>query len=311
MILTITLNASIDKRYVTKGAKQGEVNRVLQCEYTPGGKGLNVSKVLRISGADVLAGGFTGGYAGGYIEDKLKEKGINCDFYHVPGESRSCINIWDLETKQQTEYLEPGFEVSPADVNGFLDKYKKQAEEVSLISISGSVPRGVKNDIYKELVDIAISSGKKVILDTSGELLEQGIKAKPTLIKPNTDEIKMLTGKDCLDTDTLIEAAIRIHEDGVAYVVISMGGDGSLLVSKDGVFQAIIPKIQAENTVGCGDAMIAGFALGLSQELREEELLKKASAISAASAMSIKTGFYEPEIMKDIYKDIIIKKINR
>jgi len=305
------MNAAIDKRYVTSGAKQGEVNRVLQCEYTPGGKGLNVSKVLRIAGADVLAGGFTGGYAGGYIEDKLKEKGIVCDFYHVRDESRSCVNIWDRETKQQTEYLEPGFTVTKADIDGFLDQYKKQVQEVSLVAISGSVPKGADTDIYKELIKIAKGDGKKVILDSSGELLKQGLQAKPTLVKPNIDEIRMLTGKNCSDIDALAAAAKEIYKNGIAYVVVSLGGSGSLLVSSEGIFQAVIPKVKAENTVGCGDSMVAGFVLGLTEGLCSEKLLKKASAISVASAMSRKTGHYEPELMKKFYKDIIINKIDK
>ena len=112
MILTVTLNASIDKRYVVEGASMGEVNRVKECTYTPGGKGLNVSKPASIAGAKVVATGFVGGHAGQYIVESLKPFGIEPAFYHVEGESRSCINIWDTVNHVQTEYLEPGFTVS-------------------------------------------------------------------------------------------------------------------------------------------------------------------------------------------------------
>ena len=108
MILTVTLNASIDKRYVVEGASMGEVNRVKECTYTPGGKGLNVSKPASIAGAKVVATGFVGGHAGQYIVESLKPFGIEPAFYHVEGESRSCINIWDTVNHVQTEYLEPG-----------------------------------------------------------------------------------------------------------------------------------------------------------------------------------------------------------
>ena len=112
MILTVTLNAAIDKRYVVDGFQVGEVNRVKECAYTPGGKGLNVSKPASIAGADVTATGFVGGHAGNYIVDSLKPFGIKSEFYHMEAESRSCINIWDEVNHVQTEFLEPGFTVS-------------------------------------------------------------------------------------------------------------------------------------------------------------------------------------------------------
>lgn len=309
MIVTITLNAAIDKRYVTSGAKMGEVNRVLACEYTPGGKGLNVSKVLKISGAEVLASGILGGYAGQYIEARLNEMEIPSGFYYVSGESRSCINIWDDEKKQQTEYLEPGVTVTENEVEGFLKLYKEQIIPAQVISISGSVPNGVPKDIYKKMVEAALQQGKKVILDTSGELLEYGLAAKPTLIKPNIDEIRLLTGKECQDMGELVDAGIALHKQGIEKVVISLGGSGAILVSKEGIYQTIVPKIEAVNTVGCGDAMVAGLAIGLSKEYTSAKLIKTASSIATAAAMSEYTGHYDPEVSAKIYQSIEIKKI--
>lgn len=115
MILTVTLNAAIDKRYVVENFQVGEVNRVKECSYVPGGKGLNVSKPASIYGAEVVATGFVGGHAGNYIEDALKPFGIKSEFYHVDAESRSCINIWDETNHVQTEFLEPGFTLTEKD----------------------------------------------------------------------------------------------------------------------------------------------------------------------------------------------------
>ena len=112
MILTVTLNAAIDKRYVVENFRLGEVNRVKECAYTPGGKGLNVSKPAAIAGEEVVATGFVGGHAGNYIEEALKPFGIQSEFYHLEAESRSCINIWDETNRVQTEFLEPGFTVT-------------------------------------------------------------------------------------------------------------------------------------------------------------------------------------------------------
>lgn len=309
MILTVTLNAAIDKRYVVENFKTGEVNRVKECSYVPGGKGLNVSKPAAIYGADVVATGFVGGHAGNYIEEALKPFGISGDFYHVEAESRSCINIWDEVNHVQTEFLEPGFTLTEEDFIGFEKKFKELVKNADVIAMSGSVPKGLDGTAYQKLVRIAKEAGKPVILDTSGKLLEMGIEAMPTLIKPNIDEIRMLTGKNCDDIQDIIEAARAIHAKGVEIVAVSLGADGSLAVGEEGVFRAEVPKIDAVNTVGCGDSMIAGFALGLSEGLSLEETLRRASAISAAAAMREETGFFVMEDMEKLLPQIVITRL--
>lgn len=309
MILTVTLNAAIDKRYVVEGFQVGEVNRVKECAYVPGGKGLNVSKPLAISGADVIATGFVGGHAGNYIEAALKPFHIRSEFYHVEAESRSCINIWDEVNHVQTEFLEPGFTLTEEDFEGFVEKFSDLVQKAGVVVMSGSVPKGLDGTAYQQLIKIVKAADKKVILDTSGNLLTMGIEAKPTMIKPNIDEIRMLTGNSCEHLEDMIEAAKIIHENGVKIVTVSLGGEGSFVVCDEGVFRAEVPKINAVNTVGCGDAMIAGFALGLSEKHSIADTLRKASAISAAAAMREETGFYVKEDMERIYPKIRITKL--
>ncbi|WP_406543795.1 1-phosphofructokinase [Pseudobutyrivibrio sp.] len=314
MILTVTLNAAIDKRYVVENFEEGEVNRVLECEYVPGGKGLNVSKPLAIAGADVVATGFVGGYAGDYICSRLSDYGVKDGFYKVKAESRSCINIWDAKKKKQTEFLEPGFVIDENDWNGFEEKFKTLAKDSDIITISGSVPKGLDSNSYRRLIAIGKKLGKKVILDTSGKLLIEAVEEIPFMIKPNIDEIAMLTGrKISVDEEGFFEeviyAAKQIRDKGVEIVVVSLGADGSLMVCADGVYRGIVPKIDAVNTVGCGDSMIAGFALSFSQGLTFTEALKKASAISAASAMTEETGRFNLSDMEKLINQITIEKI--
>lgn len=309
MILTVTLNAAIDKRYVVDGFLEGEVNRVAACSYTPGGKGLNVSKPAVIAGGEVVATGFVGGHAGRYIEDALKPLGITSAFYHLDGESRSCINIWDCKKEIQTEFLEPGFEVKEEEFQGFLQLFQTLIEKADVVAISGSVPKGLDGTAYQEMVKMVKEAGKKVILDTSGNLLKMGIEACPTMIKPNLDEIRMLTGKSCDTLEDMVEAAKKIHSQGVEIVAVSLGGEGSFVVSESGVYRARVPKLHAVNTVGCGDSMIAGFALGLSENLPIDEILKKASGISAASALREETGFFRMEDMEKLLPEIEITRI--
>lgn len=308
-ILTVTLNAAIDKRYVVEGFQTGEVNRVKECVYTPGGKGLNVSKPAAIYGADVTATGFVGGYAGRYIVEALRPFHITGAFYHLDAESRSCINIWDETRQVQTEFLEPGFAVTESDFQGFLKKFRLLAGEADVVTISGSVPRGLDGMAYQKLIREVQQVGKPVILDTSGKLLEQGIAVGPTMVKPNIDEIRMLTGKSCEQTEEMVQAAKEIRKYGVDIVAVSLGAEGSLMVCGEGVFRAEVPEIQAVNTVGCGDSMTAGFALGLAKREPMEEILRKASAISAAAALRKETGFFVREDMEQLLPQIKITKI--
>ena len=309
MILTVTLNAAIDKRYVVEEFKVGEVNRVKECAYVPGGKGLNVSKPAAVAGAEVVATGFVGGHAGNYIEASLKDYHVKSAFYHLESESRSCINIWDEKNCVQTEFLEPGFTVTESEFQGFLEEFKELVKQADVVAMSGSVPKGLDGTAYQKLVKVVKDAGKKVILDTSGKLLEMGIEACPTMIKPNIDEIRMLTGKECNEIGEIVEAAKEIHARGVEVVAVSLGADGSLAVSDEGVFRAIVPRIDAVNTVGCGDSMIAGFALGFAEGLGIEETLRKASAISAAAALREETGYFVMEDMQRLYPQIKIEKM--
>ena len=309
MILTVTLNAAIDKRYVVEEFKVGEVNRVKECAYVPGGKGLNVSKPAAVAGAEVVATGFVGGHAGNYIEASLKDYHVKSAFYHLESESRSCINIWDEKNCVQTEFLEPGFTVTESEFQGFVEEFKELVKQADVVAMSGSVPKGLDGTAYQKLVKVVKDAGKKVILDTSGKLLEMGIEACPTMIKPNIDEIRMLTGKECNEIGEIVEAAKEIHARGVEVVAVSLGADGSLAVSDEGVFRAIVPRIDAVNTVGCGDSMIAGFALGFAEGLGIEETLRKASAISAAAALREETGYFVMEDMKRLYPQIKIEKM--
>lgn len=309
MILTVTLNAAIDKRYVVEEFKVGEVNRVKECAYVPGGKGLNVSKPAAVAGAEVVATGFVGGHAGNYIEASLKDYHVKSAFYHLESESRSCINIWDEKNCVQTEFLEPGFTVTESEFQGFVEEFKELVKKADVVAMSGSVPKGLDGTAYQKLVKVVKDAGKKVILDTSGKLLEMGIEACPTMIKPNIDEIRMLTGKECTEIGEIVEAAKEIHARGVEVVAVSLGADGSLAVSDEGVFRAIVPRIDAVNTVGCGDSMIAGFALGFAEGLSIEETLRKASAISAAAALREETGYFVMEDMQRLYPQIKIEKM--
>lgn len=309
MILTVTANAAIDKRYVVERFGVGNVNRVKSCQANAGGKGINVARVASIAGEKITATGFLGGHAGKFISERVEARGITSEFVWCEGESRTCINIWDEVKKEQTEFLEPGFSVNAEDCDRLVDKFVSLLSLCKVVTISGSTPRGAGSDLYKCMIRAAREESKPIILDTSGQLLEDCLLERPTMIKPNIDEIRALTGRPMNSRESMIRAAKDLHDDGIEIVVISLGGDGSMVSCSEGVFDVKVPKIDAVNTVGCGDSMIAGFAVGMSRGLPVTETIRLASAISAANAMRMETGFFVKEDMEVILPKVQIKKI--
>lgn len=308
MITTVTLNVAIDKAYKIKELNKGEVMRVLKCNNTPGGKGLNVARVIKLLGEDVLATGFVGGHSGAYVEDMLKEQEVPNDFFHIASESRVCINVLE-DNGTSTEFLEPGEGVKPQEICNFVEKFEKIVNKSEVITISGSAPKGVNSDIYAKLITMTKEKGKKVILDTSGDLLKEGIKACPTMIKPNKDEIESLFGVSVNNRQDLIDYAKKIQELGIDQVVVSLGADGAIVVTKDGTVHGKPPKIIPVNTVGSGDSMVAALAVGLARGYDIEESLRYAVAVSAANTLTMTTGFFKKQDMESIYKNVRITSV--
>lgn len=309
MITTVTLNVSVDKAYRIKTVvESGKVIRVSKCNNTAGGKGLNVSRVISTCGEDILATGFVGGNIGNLAEELLKKDDINSEFVHVKSETRNCINILD-ENNVSTEFLEPGAPITKEEVEKFIKQFDRIIDNSSVITISGSVPSGVPTDIYATLIKMIKSKNKQVILDTSGDLLKESIKAFPTMIKPNSEEMEHLLGVSINNEKDVLESAIKLYESGIELVVVSLGKDGALLVCKDGIYHGKPPKIEVVNTVGCGDSMVAAFAVGLERKYSYEQCLRYAVSVSAANAMTFSTGSFSLEDAKEIYNNVIIDKL--
>lgn len=308
MITTVTLNASIDKAYVMQEAiENGTVMRVKEVRNTAGGKGLNVAKIAVICGAEVLATGFAGGFNGHYLESLAAESHVTTHFCHVEGETRSCINILDPKYGS-TEYLEPGFSVKEEDLARFLTEFPGVIGKSTVVTMSGSAPVGIPSDIYRRMTELAKEAGAKVILDTSGDYLKEGLQGRPFMIKPNEDEIEALLGIRAEDPEAVFRAASELRvKYGIPWVVISLGGNGAVLSCDEGVFHGLPPKLDPVNTVGCGDSMVGAFAVALERALSPREALRYAVAVSAAAAMSPLTGDYDPAVFEEIYPETIVE----
>ena len=309
MILTVTLNTSIDKLYLMESIHPETVMRVKEVHNTAGGKGLNVSRVAAKLQEPVTAMGFVGGFNGQYLESLISQPLVHCAFTHVQGETRSCINCWDLSNGRSTEYLEPGQPVTQEDIDRFLSDFSARLPEADVVTISGSVPQGVPEDFYCELIRRSRAAGIPVLVDTSGSRLIAAVEEKPLFIKPNEDEIAQLTGHSISGREEAVQALTGLHRDGIPYVALSMGGEGALLACDRGVFHGRPPKITPRNTVGCGDSMVAGFAVGFARRLPTEETFRMALAVSAANALSLFTGDFDPADYDRLYPEIQIEKI--
>lgn len=309
MIITVTLNASVDKAYTISGnVEPGTVMRVLDCQNSAGGKGLNVARVARLCKVPVKATGIVGGHNGEYLLELLNQDGVAHDFFRVSGETRSCINIL-TEDNTSTEFLEPGFVVTEKEQREFLNYFRNVIQEGSVVTMSGSVPGGFDKGIYVELIKIAKQANKLVLLDTSGEYLKSALAAKPDFIKPNSEELEWLFDCRIDSIENVKLCAQRLHEMGIKYVLISLGTDGAVLVCDEGAYHGKPSKIKAVNTVGCGDSMVASFAAALEMNKRAEECLAYAVAVSAANALSMRTGYFEQDNLDTILDGVTVSRI--
>ncbi|MFI3325323.1 MAG: 1-phosphofructokinase [Clostridia bacterium] len=309
MILTVTLNTAIDKQYIINEMKPQSVMRVLEVMDTAGGKGLNVSRVASLGDEKVCAMGFVGGNAGKHFLSLIDDENIESSFTFADGETRNCINIRDHATGKSTEFLEPGFKVEEQDLQNFINDYKANLKNADIVTINGSMPKGVPTDFYKTLIEIAKEQNIDVILDTSGDALKVSLEAKPWLVKPNTDEIQQILDINVDNLEEIIEAAHKIRAIGPENVAVSLGKDGVLVVTANGVYKGITPDIPVKNTVGCGDSMVAGFAVGKKRGWSMEDTIAYAVAVSTANALSLGTGTYDKKDLEMVTPMIKVEKI--
>lgn len=306
MILVVNLNASVDKRYEMINLSKGSVMRARTVENTPGGKGIHVANVATILDEECLVTGFLGGKTGEFIEERLKSYGIKSDFLKIKGETRECLAII-TDDLMQTEILEPGPVIDEKEQVKFREKFNELSESANIIVISGSVPQNIKVTFYRDLIEIANKKNKRVLLDTSGKLLDEGIKGKPYFIKPNRDEIEVLTGRKIQSTNDAINEIKNFQNEGIEFVVISLGEEGSVVGFNKKIYKVSVPKVNAINPVGSGDSYVAGIAIGLARNYDIKDVLKLASACGTANAMEKETGSVKKEVVDELINKIIIE----
>ncbi|MFF3545840.1 1-phosphofructokinase family hexose kinase [Streptomyces platensis] len=295
MILTVTLNAALDITYRVPRLHPHTTNRITEVSERPGGKGLNVARVLAALGHRTVATGFAGGGTGEALRALLAETEVTDALVPVGGATRRTVAVVDAATGDTTQLNEPGPVVSPAEWDTFLGTYRELLGEARAVALCGSLPPGVPVDVYARLTRAARSAGVPVLLDTSGEPLRRGLAARPDLAKPNADELAALTGS----TEPL-RAARDARRRGAHAVAASLGPDGMLAVTADGTWQAAPPRRIAGNPTGAGDSAVAGLLSGLVEGLPWPDRLTRAVALSAATVRAPAAGEFDAATYEEL-----------
>lgn len=285
MVITVTLNPALDKTLTIDGLETGGVNRVTSVRHDIGGKGINVSKVLREFGVDSICTGFLGGILEDVFRKELEKRGIQADFVSVEGSTRTNIKIVDVMKNEYTDINEPGAVISREELEAFLRKFETLVKEGDIVVLSGGVSPSVPKDIYRRLTELSRARGAYVLVDAEGPLLEEALKAKPDVIKPNDRELSMLMGKEIGSDEEILDAARQLRMQGIGKVLVSLGGDGSLLVTEDGALRAKGLKVPVKSTVGAGDSMVAALVYAKLKGMTDKETLGFAQASGAATVM--------------------------
>ena len=309
MIITVTLNPALDKTVEIPDFSLDAVNRITAMRTDPGGKGLNVSKVIAKLGGTSTAVGVLGGTTGRRIADAMDALGIACQFTFVEGETRTNLKVIDPARHTNTDLNEPGLTVDQETLDHMRDALVAAIRPGDIVVLSGSLPKGAPVDTYGSWTAACRTAGARVFLDADGEPLAHGLAAKPYLAKPNNHELSRLTGRALETADDLLAAARTLIADGVERVVVSMGGDGALFVSADGAYRAEGLRVPVGSTVGAGDSMVAALAYAAEQGMADADTVRLAVATSAANVMCSGSQAAERSAVDELLPHVVFHEI--
>ncbi len=297
MIYTIALNPALDKTVLSEHFETGRLNRVLTERSDPGGKSINVSRALAALSKKSILLGILGGQTGDRIADRLRAEGLDCDFAWSRSETRTNLKIVDPISSVVTELDEPGAPADPALLQQVRQKLLHRLERDDLVVFSGSLPPGAPAGLYRDWIKDCRAMGAHCFLDTSGEALALGLSAAPDFVKPNREELQLLSGRRLDTLGEVVEAGRALLWKGVKQAVISLGAEGALLLTGETVLYGTAPKVAVLSTVGAGDTMVAALLYSHLCGFTPEETL--CASIAAATAKVVRNGT-EPPLMSDI-----------
>ena len=305
MIYTITFNPAVDLVIQVPNCQLGTLNRSMGEEYVAGGKGINMSIVLKRLGIDNIATGFLGGFSGDYIKKFLEHEGIKPQFISVEGTTR--INV-KVKGEVETEINATGPAVGKEKFQELVNYFEGILKEGDVVFLAGNATPGLDETSYVQIAKLCHARGVKLVLDTTKESLLACLPYQPFMIKPNQHELEELFGVNIQTQEEIIRYALQLQKKGACNVLVSCGGDGAFLVSETGqVFTSNIPKGTLVNSVGAGDSMLAGFMAKFIETNNYRKSLKQGAASGSATAFSV--GITTRELIEELIPHIEIAEI--
>jgi 1-phosphofructokinase len=314
-IATVTLNPAIDQTVSIPGFRAGQVNRVAHTRSDPGGKGVNVASFLADYGAGtnhpftVSVTGFLGEDNTLLFERLFAQKKIEDRFVRIAGSTRIGIKIVDEAAQETTDINFPGQMPTAEDVRALLQVVEDLTSTCTWFVLSGSIPAELSPEIYRQLVEVIKAKGRSVALDTSGEGLRQALAAGPTLIKPNVDELRELSGQALEGEEAIVRAAQELLSLGIECVVISMGNKGALFVESGVVIVSRPPEVTVKSTVGAGDAMVSGMVAGKVRKDSPADCARLATAFSVDAITRVGSGLPSMASLRAQMKQVVVERL--
>ena len=310
MIYTVTLNPALDKTVEIPNLTVDSVNRITALRTDPGGKGINVTKVIDKLGGRSVALGILGGHTGGAIRQALEQMGLETDFLFVEGETRTNLKVIDPVNHTNTDLNEPGLTVNQQVLDTLLERLTGRIQPGDIVVLSGSLPKGAPRDTYGRWVARCKEAGAKVFLDADGDLLAAGLREGPYLVKPNHVELAGLLGRSLETVEELVQAARTLLDQGIEKVVVSMGGRGALYITRDQVIRAQGLKVPVGSTVGAGDSVVAALAVAEEAGMSLEEAARLSTATGAANVMCSGTQAAEYSVVKELLGRVELQELS-
>lgn len=300
MIYTVTFNPSIDYIMFADDFELNGLNRATETFKFAGGKGINVSRVLKTLNVPSTPLGFAGGFPGQFIDDTLKKAGIQTDFIEIDEDTR--INV-KLKTGDETEINAPGPNISQTQFENLL-RQLKQTSKKDIVVVAGSIPKSVPKDAYEQIAKIIKQTGARLVVDAEKDLVESVLKYNPLFIKPNKHELEVMFDTSINSDEDVIYYAQEIMKQGASSVIVSLGGEGAIYVDHKHSLKASVPHGQVVNTVGSGDSTVAGMIAGLETGLTIENAFKQ--AVSAGTATAFNDDLASYKAIEDIKEHVTI-----
>ena len=310
MILTVTPNPCVDKTVFVDELKVGTFMRSRKCTCIPGGKGTNVSRAVKALGRPTKAMVIVGGHPGAHVVEMIREQdGVDCVPVWVASQTRTITTVLEEPIHRQTAFFEPGSRVTDEEAAQLETDFAQAVAEAKVVTFSGTVPDRNIERLYERLIPIAKDRGVKTILDSHGPEFALGLEAVPCMVKPNVAETKELVGYS-LETDEAKWKGIRFfHDKGVELVVLSLGKGGALVSRGGERLHVVPPTIEEVNPVGSGDALVAGFAIGLMEDMTLGEMAKLAVAAGTANAMSWDIGHFTKAEVEQAMEQVEVRAL--